>query len=95
MLIKGGAMGLHLQLRLKNCLQTILDVESDVSKYPLYSAFKPEMETLKKYLIDVDNLELSEDEVLRLENATTQFLSELYLPMSEGAENNNKQRVLQ
>ncbi len=88
-------MGLHLQLRLKNCLQTILDVESDIAKYPLYDTLKPEMETLKKYLHDVDNLELSEDDVNRLEKATTTFLNELYLPIDEEVDNNIKKRILQ
>ncbi len=87
-------MALHLQLRLKNCLQTILDVETDVAKYPLYGAFKPEMETLKKYLTDIDNLELSEDDVARLEQATTLFLNELYLPLAK-SEIAIKKRVLQ
>ncbi len=85
----------YLQLRLKNCLQTILEIESDMGKYPLYDALKSDMEILKKYLADVDNLELSEEDVLRLEQATTSFLSELYLPLAEGAKIVNKNIVLQ
>ncbi len=88
-------MALHLQLRLRNCLQTILDVESDIERYPLYDALKSEMETLKKYLTDVDNLELSEDDVERMERATTLFLNELYLPLNKGASAPPKKIVLQ
>ncbi len=88
-------MTLHLHLRLKNCLQTILDIESDVERYPLYSALKSEMETLKKFLADIQDLDLSEDDVKRLEDATTLFLNELYLPLSDNLSSTASKKILQ
>ncbi len=84
-----------LQRRLKSCLETILDVESDIEHYPLYNSLKSEMEVLKKYLNDVESLELSEEDVLRLEQAATLFLNEIYLPLDKNAAQNDKSRVLQ
>ncbi len=88
-------MALHLHLRLKNCLQTILDIESDIELYPLYGVFKSEMDTLKKYLSDIEDMDLSEEDVSRLEDATTMFLNELYLPLSNKASSKVHKRILQ
>ncbi len=88
-------MGLHLHLRLKNCLQTIIDIESDVELYPLYGVLKSEMDTLKKFLIEIESMELSEDDVVRLEDATTLFLNEIYLLSSNKANIKTKNKILQ
>ena len=45
--------------------------------------FDEEFFTLKGYLQRVDHMNLAEDDVQRLENATASFLSELRLPRGE------------
>ncbi len=88
-------MSLHLQIRLRNCLQTILDLEPDMEKYSLYENFKKEMTALKDYLKDVDNISLCEADVHRLEQATSFFLQELTLPYVQAQSLSHSKRVLQ
>lgn len=65
-----------LQIRLKNCLQTILDLEPEIQKNG-EDSFDKEFSSLKTYLDHIDELELAEDDVIRLENVTSIFLQEL------------------
>ena len=67
-----------LQIRLKNCIQTILDLEPDMRAGIWGRHFDEELSTLKDYLQRVDRMNLAED-VQRLENATASFLAELRL----------------
>ena len=68
-----------LQIRLKNCIQTILDLEPDMRAGIWGRYFDEELSTLKDYLQRVDRMNLAEDDVQRLENATASFLAELRL----------------
>ncbi|GHU92007.1 hypothetical protein AGMMS49974_01630 [Deltaproteobacteria bacterium] len=68
-----------LQIRLKNCIQTILELETDLSAEFLGSHFNNELTALKNYLQQVDNMMLAEDDVKRLEDATANFLAEIRL----------------
>lgn len=68
-----------LQIRLKNCIQTILDLEPDMRAGIWGRHFDEEFSTLKDYLQRVDRMNLAEDDVQRLENATASFLAELRL----------------
>lgn len=68
-----------LQLRLKNCIQTILELEPDMRAGIWGRHFDEELSTLKEYLQRVDTMDLAEDDVQRLESATAVFLSELRL----------------
>lgn len=68
-----------LQLRLKNCIQTILELEPDMRAGVWGRHFGEELTTLKGYLRHVDHMDLAEEDVLRLENATATFLAELRL----------------
>lgn len=65
-----------LQIRLKNCIQTILDLEPEIQKNG-EDSFDDDFSSLKAYLEHVDNMELAEDDVQRLETVTSQFLAEL------------------
>lgn len=65
-----------LQIRLKNCLQTILDAQPAMRK--IYRAnFAEDFSQLQSYLTRVDNMDLQEEEVARLESMTTEFLREI------------------
>lgn len=65
-----------LQIRLKNCIQTILDLEPKMHEKG-EDCFDEEFSSLKKYLDRVDQMDLAEEEVLRLEAVTSSFLAEL------------------
>ena len=84
-----------LHVRLKNCLQTILELEPDMSSLHLRTEFRTELETLKEYLNRVEDLDLAEEDVLRLERATANFLDELRLPLSQVRPDGRKNRILQ
>lgn len=84
-----------LHVRLKNCLQTILELEPDMSSLRMRTEFRTELETLKEYLNRVEDLDLAEEDVLRLERATANFLDELRLPLSQVRPDGRKNRILQ
>ena len=81
-----------LQIRLKNCIQTILELEPDMRSGIWGRHFDEELSTLKEYLQQVDHMNLAEDDVQRLENSTASFLAELRL--SRGGQPQQK-RLLQ
>ncbi|MGE9986518.1 hypothetical protein [Desulfovibrio sp. SGI.169] len=81
-----------LQIRLKNCIQTILELEPDMRAGIWGRHFDEELSTLKGYLQQVDHMHLAEDDVQRLENATASFLAELRLSRREQPQ---KKRLLQ
>lgn len=65
-----------LQLRLKNCLQTILDLESGLRENSM-DVYDEDLDILKDYLKHAGSMDLVEDDVARLENATSVFLKEI------------------
>ncbi|MDD4702025.1 MAG: hypothetical protein PHI96_07375 [Desulfovibrio sp.] len=81
-----------LQVRLKNCIQTILELEPDMKAGVWGRYFDMELSSLKDYLLQVDQMDLAEEDVKRLENATATFLSELKLSHKESTA---KKRLLQ
>ncbi|MFT4300733.1 MAG: hypothetical protein QM579_03180 [Desulfovibrio sp.] len=81
-----------LQVRLKNCIQTILELEPDMKAGVWGRYFDMELSSLKDYLSQVDQMDLAEEDVKRLENATATFLSELKLSRKG---NIRKKRLLQ
>ncbi len=64
-------------LRLQNCLQTILDLETDANGAYLQKYFGEEFGLLKDYLKQVETLEMEEEDISRLEQATATLLLEL------------------
>ena len=88
-------MDSHLQLRLKNCLQTILEMEPDMEDLPAQADFGPDMATLKSYISKVDEMDLVEEDVTRLEHATAHFLAELRLPVERTRSGPSARRILQ
>lgn len=85
----------QLHIRLKNCLQTILELETDMTSLQMRSEFQGELETLKEYLSRIEHLSLAEDDVLRLERATANFLEELRIPLAQISRESSKHRILQ
>lgn len=85
-------MDAELRMRLKNCLQTILELEPDINALHANVRFSEDMRTLRDYLARVGGLDLTEEDVLRLERATARFLKELRFPLGRGG---GKKRILQ
>lgn len=65
-----------LQLRLKNCLQTLLDLKAGM-KDSHSGFFENDFILLKECLDRIEKMELVEEEVATLENYASAFLSEL------------------
>lgn len=65
-----------LQIRLKHCIQTILDLEPDMRKNGEES-FNEDFSRLKSLLNRVEEMDLVESDVSRLESAASAFLREL------------------
>ena len=73
----------NLRLRLNNCLETILELEQELEKLDLSRNFIQELELLKGFMDKLSKIQVSEDEVERIESATGNFLKELKLPLGE------------
>lgn len=74
-----------LKMRLRSCLQTILELEPCLAQIDAGPQMHKEFEALKRFLQDLDQLNLTEADVLRVESSTNTFLEELSLPMRAGA----------
>ena len=65
------------QARLQFCLQTILELEPQLAELELDEELQADFRELKELMHRVRRRELNEDEVVRVEEATTVFLEEL------------------
>jgi hypothetical protein len=72
-----------LQHRLLNCLQTIIDLEEELGSRDVDINLSQELGTLKRVMLNIDQLEISEIDVQRVEQATTRFLEELSGPLQD------------
>jgi len=78
----GKASSSHLA-RISNCLQTILELEPELEKIELGKSLLEEFSVLKDFLQKIDTVALNEDDVERVETATSNFLEELSGPLSQ------------
>lgn len=67
----------RLHVRLRNCLQTILDLEPELQTMRVASPMLTELSMLKDLHAKLETLFVQEDDVQRIEKATAQFLTEL------------------
>ncbi len=77
-----GDQALSWRLRLKNCLQTILDLEPALEKLDMGHFLLKEYEMLKSFIERLGEVDLAEEDVSRIERATENFLDELRAPLS-------------
>ncbi len=82
-------------VRITNCLQTILDLESQLEKLEHGNSLLDEFVVLKSFLQKIDKVDLSEADVERIEKATANFLKELQGPLAKAEVRENKGRRLQ
>ncbi len=85
----------RLNIRLKNCLQTIIELEPDFQELRMCGEFEIELGTIKAYLNKIEDLDLAEEDVIRLEHATANLLDELRRPFDLLGKNTCKHRILQ
>ena len=69
-------MNYTLQARLKECLQTILDLQDQLEEHNTQTSFTNELSLLRDFVQKIDILTLSEEEVYRIEVVTENFLLE-------------------
>lgn len=67
----------RLQVRLKNCIQTILELEPGMRSVSAAASFAEDFASLKRFLGRIDHMTLAEEDVQRLETATDALLAEL------------------
>lgn len=82
----------RLQIRLKNCIQTILELEPGMRAAGAGRNFDEDFASLKTFLTRIDNMNLAEEDVLRLEGVTGTLLAEFGLFPHRNAQS---QRLLQ
>jgi hypothetical protein len=68
--------------RLRNCLQTILELEPELEQLDLGDSLLKEFSMLKTFLSRIEAIDLEETDVERIEHATASFLAELRLPLN-------------
>ncbi|WP_319584579.1 hypothetical protein [uncultured Pseudodesulfovibrio sp.] len=82
-------------VRITNCLQTILDLESQLEQLENGHSLLDEFAVLKSFLEKIDEVELSETDVERIETATSNFLKELQGPLARRRSRTRAERRLQ
>ncbi|BCS86960.1 hypothetical protein [Pseudodesulfovibrio sediminis] len=82
-------------VRITNCLQTILDLESQLENLEHGNSLLDEFAVLKSFLEKIDKVDLSEGDVERIEIATANFLRELEGPLSKSRIRKKFERRLQ
>lgn len=77
-------------VRISNCLQTILELEPELEKLELGHSLLDEFMVLKSFLEKIDRVEVNEDDVRRIEQATANFLQELKGPLASSEKASGK-----
>ncbi|GFM33867.1 hypothetical protein LN040_02480 [Desulfovibrio subterraneus] len=84
----------ELQSRLRNCLQTILELEPELEGLELGQDLMKEFDLLKSFMEKLEDVDLQEEDVRRIETATANFLEELKGPLSNLRERSVARRFL-
>jgi len=82
-------------VRITNCLQTILELEPQLERLEHGNSLLDEFAVLKSFLQKIDEVDLSEADVQRIELATANFLKELQAPLARAESSKSKGRRLQ
>ncbi len=73
--------GSVLQCRLLSCLETILDMERDLERVEIGHVLLGEFNRIKLFMKMIDRIAIDEEDVRRIEAATSNFLEELKAPL--------------
>ena len=85
----------QLYLRLQSCLQTILELESELKELPVAQPLLTEFTTLKEIYCRLEKICLQENDVQRIEDATAHLLEELDKSMQSKPLARSGQKYLQ
>ena len=68
-----------LYYRLKNCLQLIVELSSELEALPYGKGFNADLEVIRNFLNSAATAHITEENVKRIELATNNFLKEIGL----------------
>jgi hypothetical protein len=85
----------RLQIRLRSCLQAILDLEVELKANHLAEPLLAEFVVLKDIYNRMETLFIEEEDVRRIEDATSHFLAELKGSIRQESVSHAGQRFLQ
>ena len=85
----------QLHIRLRSCLQTILELESELKDLQVAEPLLAEFTVLKDIYNRLESLLVQEEDVKRIEDATSHFLDELKGTVKQNATVRPGQRFLQ
>lgn len=84
-----------LQTRLMNCLETIIELEQDLERLELGHVLLDEFSQLKDFMKRIDEVDVDEDDVRRIERATSRFLEELQAPLGLASADEERPKLVQ
>ena len=84
-----------LNCRLRNCLATILELESSLEQAQLAAVLQKEFTVLKDVMQRLEKVTVEEHDVHRIEVATSRFLAELKETLGEQPSSGVDSRILQ
>lgn len=85
----------QLQIRLRSCLQAILDLEPELKKIESAELLLTEISVLKEIYNKIETLLVQEEDVKRIEEATANFFEELKGSIGQDGLARTEQRFLQ
>lgn len=85
----------NLSARISNCLHTILELEPDLERLQFGHYLLRDFNILKMFLSHVEEIEVQEQDVARIEAATENFLKELKEPLEQNETERPKKYVVQ
>jgi len=83
-----------LQSRLLNCLETIIELEQDIERLELGHVLLAEFNQLKTFMERIDQVAVEEEDVRRIEAATSNFLDELRVPLGLAQDGGDRDRPM-
>lgn len=85
----------NLSARISNCLHTILELEPDLEQLQFGHYLLRDFNILKMFLSHVEEIEVQEQDVARIEAATENFLRELKEPLEQNETGLSKKYIVQ
>ncbi len=85
----------NLSARISNCLHTILELEPDLERLQFGHYLLRDFKILKMFLSQVEEIEVQEQDVARIEAATENFLKELREPLEQNESKRPKKYIVQ
>jgi hypothetical protein len=85
----------NLSARISNCLHTILELEPDLEQLQFGHYLLRDFNILKMFLSHVEEFDVQEQDVARIEAATENFLKELKEPLEQNETGLPKKYIVQ